>query len=119
MWRRQVDPRLAKAKDPSVLAKVVSTMSDALSELLVIVDLRLPRKSGHEVIAWIRSQPSFVRLIVFMLTSSEEVEDRDRALALGADCYFIKPLRLDDLHVQARLIALRWSRIDQAYRHCR
>src|SRR6185369_9856865 len=59
---------------------------------LLLLDLHLPRKSGWEVLKWIRTRPALSKLVVFILSPSPLREDFDRAIALGADPYFIKPV---------------------------
>jgi CheY-like chemotaxis protein len=58
---------------------------------IVFLDLKLPYKSGHEVLEWIRSQPQFETLVVIVLTSSNERIDLDRAYKLGANSFVVKP----------------------------
>ena len=58
---------------------------------LVFLDLKLPLKSGLEVLAWIRQQPEFENLVVLVLTSSNEPSDLKRAYGLGANSYLVKP----------------------------
>ena len=58
---------------------------------LVLLDINMPKKSGLEVLKWIRQQPSFKSLSVVMLTSSPRPEDMEHARLLGADDYLIKP----------------------------
>jgi CheY-like chemotaxis protein len=58
---------------------------------LVLLDINMPKKSGLEVLEWIRQQPSFKSLSVLMLTSSPRPEDKAKARLLGADGYLIKP----------------------------
>lgn len=65
--------------------------------VLVLLDLKLPRKSGLEVLEWIRKQPNLVGLPVFMLTSSQESTDLDRAYALGANSYLVKSVDLTEM----------------------
>ncbi len=60
--------------------------------VIVFLDLKLPLVSGHEVLAWIRSQPARESLVVIVLTSSDEPSDVRRAYALGANSYLVKPL---------------------------
>jgi CheY-like chemotaxis protein len=58
---------------------------------LVFLDLKLPRRSGHEVLAWIASQPELPPLPVIVLTSSAELRDLQRSRELGALHYLVKP----------------------------
>jgi CheY-like chemotaxis protein len=58
---------------------------------LVLLDLKMPRKNGFEVLAWLREHPEFNPLPVVVLTSSQESADINRAYALGANSYLVKP----------------------------
>ena len=64
---------------------------------LVLLDLKMPRRSGLEVLEWIRAQPEMTELPVFLLTSSNQQADIERASALGANGYFIKPGGIGEL----------------------
>jgi CheY-like chemotaxis protein len=81
---------------------------------LVILDLRLPRMSGLDVLKWIRARAEFEALVVFILTNSTQPEAMDAAIASGADSWFAKPLKLEELADVARLMALRWTLIRRA-----
>jgi CheY-like chemotaxis protein len=59
---------------------------------LMLLDLKLPRRSGHEVLAWLRQEPAVRRLPVVVLTSSREAADVERAYDLGANSYLVKPI---------------------------
>lgn len=59
---------------------------------LILLDLKLPRKSGFEVLEWMRNQPRLRRIPVIIVTTSGEERDRRRALELGAREYHIKPI---------------------------
>ncbi len=63
---------------------------------LVILDLNLPRKSGREVLAAIRSSKKSSQMPIAILTSSDSKEDRQETAALGASRYLRKPSRLAD-----------------------
>lgn len=79
---------------------------------LVVLDVGLPRKSGLEVLEWMRSRPELARLPVFVLTSA--MQHFDRAMSLGAtDCYH-KPLQFRALVDIVREIAVRWWFLLQA-----
>ncbi|HEX7862796.1 MAG TPA: response regulator [Verrucomicrobiae bacterium] len=64
---------------------------------VVFLDLKLPMKSGLEVLEWIRQQPGLENLVVLVLTSSSEPSDLKRAYALGANSYLVKPPTADQL----------------------
>ena len=61
---------------------------------LALLDIKLPRKSGLEVLEWIRSRPEMKDLPVIMLTSSSEPSDLERATALGVNSYLVKTVDL-------------------------
>ena len=59
---------------------------------MVLLDIKLPRRSGFEVLEWLRRQRSALkRLPVVMLTSSRHSVDINRAYDLGANSYLAKP----------------------------
>lgn len=59
---------------------------------IILLDLKLPRRSGHEVLVWLRQQPELKRLPVVMLTSSRQTPDVKRAYDLGVNSYLVKPV---------------------------
>jgi PAS domain S-box-containing protein len=65
---------------------------------LVFLDLNLPRKNGHEVLAEIRSHSVFDRLPIVVLTTSDDPADRSRAMAQGALRCTSKPPTLETFH---------------------
>jgi CheY-like chemotaxis protein len=65
--------------------------------IIVLLDLNMPKKSGFEVLEWIRSEPAFKALAVDILSGSSRHEDIDRALKLGANLYLKKPITVHDL----------------------
>jgi len=67
---------------------------------LILLDLKLPKMSGFEVLQWIRERPELRRIPVVMFTSSKEKADVDRAYDLGANAYLLKSVDHEDL-VQA------------------
>ena len=63
---------------------------DRLMPDLVLMDLKLPKMTGLEVLEWMKSQDGLKGLPVFILSSSSEKRDVDRARELGARGYFPK-----------------------------
>lgn len=76
--------------------------------VLVLLDMKLPRKSGLEVLAWIRGQEGLKRLPVVMLTSSRESVDINRAYDLGVNSYLVKPVAFEDLVEMMKALRLYW-----------
>ncbi len=76
--------------------------------VLLLLDLKLPRRSGLEVLAWLKQQPAVRRLPVVVLTSSRDNGDVNRAYDLGANSYLVKPVDFDPLLEMVRALGLYW-----------
>jgi CheY-like chemotaxis protein len=64
----------------------------------MLLDIKLPKRSGFEVLEWLRSQQGPVRrLPTIMLTSSTQRKDVNHAFERGANAYFAKPESIKDL----------------------
>lgn len=75
---------------------------------LILLDLKLPRLSGLEVLQWIRERHSLSAVPVVVLTSSTEEEDISRAYRLGANSYLQKPVAFDELVKLLGILNLYW-----------
>ncbi|MEM6839599.1 MAG: response regulator [Cyanobacteria bacterium P01_C01_bin.120] len=64
---------------------------------IILLDLKLPRRSGVEVLEWIKQQPVIRRIPVIILTSSRESMDVDRSYDLGVSSYLVKPVNFNSL----------------------
>jgi CheY-like chemotaxis protein len=80
---------------------------------LVLLDLKLPRKGGLEVLEWLRKQETLRRLPVVVLTSSKEPADVNRAYDLGANSYLVKPLGFDALLDLVRSLNVYWLSLNE------
>src|ERR1041385_8165073 len=80
---------------------------------LILLDLRMPKLSGFEVLAWIRDQPELAELITVVLTSSDQVPDVTKAHELGANSYLVKPGTFDELVEMVKRIHGRWLLVDR------
>ncbi len=76
---------------------VFGNRSDYPLPFVVLLDLNMPRKSGFEVLEWMRSQPMLKRIVVLILTASTRSCDTDRAYDLGANFYLTKPGTFEEL----------------------
>ena len=75
----------------------------------VVLDLKLPRKSGLEILEWIRTQHLSPDLPVIILTSSDNHEDVQKAKDMGVDDYCVKPASFEKLVKVARAMVARWN----------
>ncbi len=75
---------------------------------LILLDLKLPRRSGLEVLEWLRQQPQLKRLLVVVLTSSKENSDLNRAYDLGVNSYLVKPVSFDGLLEMVKSLNQYW-----------
>ncbi len=75
---------------------------------LILLDLKMPRKNGFEVIQWIREQPGLKRFPIVVLTSSKEDPDINRAYELGANTYLVKPVKFEGLVEMMKTLKLYW-----------
>ncbi|HNA30985.1 MAG TPA: response regulator [Thiobacillaceae bacterium] len=75
---------------------------------VVLLDIKLPKIDGLEVLRRIRADERTRLLPVVLLTSSDEEEDRLRGYALGANSYVRKPVDFDDFIQAAGQLGLYW-----------
>jgi pilus assembly protein CpaE len=84
------------------LAKVSATKPD-----VIIVDLRLPDISGHDILERLRRDTEFSNIPVIVITAKNELGDKLKAFELGADDYLIKPFQPEELVARMRILARR------------
>jgi CheY-like chemotaxis protein len=85
---------------------------------LVLLDLKLPYVLGLDVLKWLRSQPQFKSVIVVVLTSSRQDADIEKAYALGANSYLVKPPDVHQLVAMVKRIKEYWMETNQLGRPC-
>ena len=85
--------------------------TDATRPDLILLDLKLPRKSGLELLAEIKADASLRRIPVVILTSSQAEEDIARSYDLHANAYVSKPVRLDGFIAAVKAIEGFWLEI--------
>jgi two-component system, response regulator len=76
---------------------------------LVLLDLKMPRMDGLEVLRRIRADEAAAELPVVVLTSSERPEDREAAVAAGATWFVCKPLDGRRFRAEVQQLADRWA----------
>ena len=65
---------------------------------LVLLDLRMPRLDGFDVLEWVGKHPAFSGLHFVIFSSSTAPGDMERAYGLGANSYLVKPHNLEELN---------------------
>ena len=75
---------------------------------LILLDLKLPRKSGLEVLSWLRGESHLKLTPVVILSSSSETGDIQQAYALGVNSYLVKPVNFGDLLEMVKSIGMYW-----------
>jgi CheY-like chemotaxis protein len=77
---------------------------------LVILDLKMPRKNGLEVLKWMSENPDLAVVPTIVLSASNLEDDVRAAYNLGANTYFVKPTTFADLVDTMRTVETYWNR---------
>jgi two-component system response regulator len=79
----------------------------------MLLDLKLPRVGGHEVLNRVRSDPRTRFLPVVILTSSSQEEDIITSYQLGANSYVRKPVEFEEFSNAVNHLGLYWLLVNQ------
>ncbi|MDB6109823.1 MAG: response regulator with CheY-like receiver domain and winged-helix DNA-binding domain [Pedosphaera sp.] len=74
----------------------------------MLLDIKLPLLTGLEVLQWVRSDSTLKDLPVAMFTHCNQMAEINRAQALGADAYFVKPARQQEMDAMLKSITQSW-----------
>jgi CheY-like chemotaxis protein len=78
---------------------------------LVLLDINLPKKSGHQVLQFIKTNPNFNQIPVIMLTTSSAEKDISLAYEHYANCYITKPVEFSEFTTAISKIKDFWINI--------
>lgn len=85
---------------------------------VVLLDLKMPRFSGFDVLEWLRANPRYRVIPTVVMSTSGEPSDVQRAYELGANTYFTKPAEIEELMNLCVHLAEYWGRAEiPARRH--
>ena len=77
--------------------------------VVILLDLKLPKVNGLEVLEIIKSHPKYKTIPIVVLTSSDESSDVKKAYLLGANSYIVKPVDFEKFMEVAKHIKLYWT----------
>lgn len=80
---------------------------------LIILDIKMPRRTGIEVLEWLRAEPALRKLPVIMFSSSAQPADVDRAYELGANAFIVKPSSSERRKDLALVLKAFWLELNQ------
>jgi CheY-like chemotaxis protein len=80
---------------------------------VVILDIKMPRMDGIEVLQAIRNDPALKTIPVVMFTSSREKTDLLKCYELGANAYVVKPVDFNEFSETIRSISTFWASINE------
>jgi CheY-like chemotaxis protein len=107
--RRLVNP-VEIARDGEEAMRLIDTWEqDNPPPLVVLLDLKLPKIDGLEVLRRIKHHPRLCTVPVVVLTTSSEDSDMRTAYQLGANSYIVKPVSFDKFMEVATQIELYWG----------
>lgn len=82
--------------------------------VLVLLDLKMPKVDGPEVLREIRADPALRFIPVVILTSSREEQDLVRSYQLGVNAYVVKPVGFEKFAQAVRDLGLFWLVLNQS-----
>jgi len=89
------------------------TMRKPGNPAVVILDIKMPRMDGIDVLRAIRSDPALKLIPVVMLTSSREEQDLIRSYELGINAYVVKPVKFSDFVEAVKQVGGFWAMLNE------
>jgi CheY-like chemotaxis protein len=110
--RRLANPLEVDRDGEEALARMARWEAGEPPPLVILLDLKLPKVDGLEVLRRIKTHPQFRSIPVVVLTTSAEEHDVRAAYQLGANSYIVKPVDFDKFLEVARQIDLYWCALN-------
>jgi len=111
--RKLVNPFEVARDGAEALAYLARWEGGAPLPVVILLDLKLPKVDGLEVLRQLKAHPAFRCIPVVILTTSGEDRDVQAAYELGANSYIVKPVDFDKFVEVAAQTELYWSVLNQ------
>jgi CheY-like chemotaxis protein len=111
--RKLVNPFKVLRDGEEALTYIRHWEGDAPLPVVILLDLKLPKVDGLEVLRQMRAHPQFCTVPIVILTTSVEDSDIKTAYQLGANSYIIKPVDFEKFMEVAEQIELYWNVINK------
>jgi len=95
------------------LDRVVAQSGGMTLPVVMLLDLKMPRMDGFQVLERVRESAALRMMPVVMLSSSREETDKHRSYDLGANAYVAKPVDFDEFKATVRRIGQFWTEVNQ------
>jgi two-component system response regulator len=82
---------------------------------VILLDLKMPKVSGLEVLEKLTSNPLTQKIPVVVLTSSKEHPDLEKAYTLGANSYIVKPVDFESFRKVVNELGIYWLMFNQSF----
>ncbi len=103
----------AEALDYLFAAGVYEGRSGSANPAVILLDLKLPKIDGLEVLKRLRADGRTKNIPVVILTSSDEEKDRIESYELGANSYVRKPVKFEEFIEAVRILGLYWLLLNE------
>lgn len=107
--RRLTNPIDVARDGEEALAWIPRWEEGASLPAVILLDLKLPRVNGLEVLRQLKGHPDFRRIPIVVLTTSADSEDVARAYELGVNSYIVKPVDFEKFVEVASQIEIYWT----------
>ena len=108
--KRKLTNPIDVARDgEEALARIAEWDAGKTQPAVILLDLKLPKISGLDVLRVLKSHPVYKRIPVVVLTTSKEDADVDTAYTMGANSYIVKPVDFEKFMEVAGQIEMYWG----------
>ena len=97
--------------------KATSDADRGKQPVVVLLDIKMPKVSGIEVLRDVKSNPNLAQIPVVMLTSSKEGPDIDECYRIGANAYVVKPVEFEEFSRAVKDVGRFWAVVNQPPQH--